>query len=138
MGDKIEGEKPGRGTSPRASGALRWAYFALGVVMLALGIIGAFLPVMPTTVFIILAAWFFGRSSPRLERWLLGHPTFGPALRGWRDKGAIPRRAKIAACAGMTAGYAVFWWSVRPSWALGLGVAVFMLASAAFVLSRPD
>nr|WP_245428869.1 YbaN family protein [Phyllobacterium phragmitis] len=120
------------------SGTLRWAYLFLGFLMLALGGIGAFLPVMPTTIFIILAAWFFGRSSPRIEAWLLDHPTFGPLLRKWRDKGAIPRRAKIAASAGMIAGYGLFWWSARPGWPLATGVAVLMLSCAAFVLSRPD
>lgn len=120
------------------TGTLRWAYLALGFLMLLLGVIGAFLPVMPTTVFIILAAWFFGRSSPRIEAWLLGHPTFGPALLNWRDRGAIPPRAKMAASAGMVAGYALFWWSARPGWPLAAGVALFMLGCAAFVLSRPD
>jgi uncharacterized protein len=131
--DETEGQ-----AAPRTSRALRWAYLALGFLMLALGIVGAFLPVVPTTVFIILAGWFFGKSSPRLEAWLLSHHTFGPALQGWRAKGAIPRKAKLAACSGMAAGYALFWWGARPGWPLAAGVALFMLASAAFVLSRPD
>ncbi|RCS25243.1 DUF454 domain-containing protein [Phyllobacterium salinisoli] len=122
----------------QVSGTLRWAYLALGFLMLVLGFIGVFLPVLPTTIFIILAAWFFGRSSPRLEAWLLGHPGFGPTLRNWRDKGAISPRAKMAASAGMMAGYALFWWSARPGWPLATGVAVLMLGCAAFVLSRPD
>lgn len=125
-------------TTRQVSGALRWTYLVAGFLMLGLGLIGVFLPVMPTTVFIILAAWFFGRSSPRLEAWLLAHRTFGPALRNWRDHGAIPRRAKMAACAGMIAGYALFWWSARPGLPLASGVALFMAISAAFVLSRPD
>ena len=63
----------------------RVGFLALGGLMLALGIIGAFLPVMPTTIFLILAAWCFGRSSPRLESWMLDHQRFGPALRQWRE-----------------------------------------------------
>jgi len=132
------GEMEKKAAERRVPGTLRWAYLALGFLMLLLGIIGAFLPVMPTTVFIILAAWFFGRSSPRLEAWLLDHPTFGPVLRNWRDKGAIPPKAKLAASGGMVAGYALFWWGARPGWPLAIGVALFMLACAAFVLSRPD
>ncbi|PYE89193.1 YbaN family protein [Phyllobacterium leguminum] len=138
MGANIEGETKGRATPPHAPGALRWVYFALGALMLALGLIGAVLPVMPSTVFLIFAAWFFGRSSPRLENWMLAHHTFGPVLRGWRDHGAIPRRAKVMACAGMAAGYALFWWGARPGWPVAAGVALFMIASTAFVISRPD
>ena len=86
---------------PRAFRAGRRAGFlALGGLMLALGIVGAFLPVMPTTIFLIVAAWCFGRSSPRLEAWMLDHPRFGLALRQWREEGAVPLRAKLMAVFG--------------------------------------
>ncbi|MFK4825065.1 YbaN family protein [Paenochrobactrum sp. BZR 588] len=120
------------------SKAQRIIYLLLGFLMLALGIIGAFLPVMPTTIFIILAAWFFSRSSPALEAKLLANPQFGPMLIKWRDKGAVPVKAKFFACGGMAAGYAIFWWGARPGLWLGLGVAIFMLASAIYVVSRPN
>ncbi len=76
--------------------------------MVALGFIGAFLPVMPTTIFLILAAGCFARSSPSLEAWLLHHPRFGTPLRQWREQGAISRKGKAYAAAGMAAGYASF------------------------------
>ncbi|MDI6027337.1 YbaN family protein [Corticibacterium sp. UT-5YL-CI-8] len=116
----------------------RSGYLVLGFLMLALGIIGAFLPVMPTTIFLILAAWFFGRSSPRLEAWLLNHRRFGPSLRAWRENGAIPRRAKLLACLGMTLGYVVFFITVQPRLWPALGVALFMLGSAWYVTTRPE
>lgn len=116
----------------------RSLYIALGFVMLALGIIGAFLPVMPTTIFLILSAWFFGRSSPRLEAWLLNHPRFGPTLRAWRENGAVPRKAKIFACLGMAFGYIIFFMAAHPTLLLALLVAAFMLASAAYVVTRPE
>lgn len=126
-------------TGPRPlSGLWRYLYMALGFLMLALGIIGAFLPVMPTTIFIILAAWFFARSSPKLEARLLSDPRFGPLLSKWRDKGAIPPRAKLFACSGMAFGYGIFWWGAHPGPLLAVVVAVFMLGSAAYVLSRPN
>lgn len=118
--------------------AVRLGLLALGLLMLLLGFIGALLPVMPTTIFLILAAWFFGRSSPRLETWLLEHPAFGPVLRDWREHGAIPRRAKWMACGGMTAGFALFWWGTRPELWLAVTVAVFMAACAVYVATRPE
>jgi len=126
-------------TEPRRTPPpLRFAWFLLGCLMLALGIIGAVLPVMPTTVFLILAAWFFGRSSPRLEAWLMRHPTFGPPLQAWRLRGAVPRRAKVAALAGMGFGYTVFLFMARPAPGLAVLVAVPVLLSALFILTRPD
>ena len=117
---------------------MRIVYFSLGWVMVALGVIGIILPVMPGVVFLIVAAWCFARSSPRFEAWLLDHPTFGKPLRDWRATGAIPRRAKAMACAGMTIGFAAFWFGAHPSLPLAAGVAVVFLACAAYVLSRPS
>lgn len=115
----------------------RWLWLALGFLFVALGFIGALLPLMPTTIFLILAAACFARSSPRLEAWLLDHPRFGPTLRAWREDGAIGPRAKLMACAGMAIGYAIFWWGARPSLAVDLIVGLVLAGCAAFVLSRP-
>jgi len=116
---------------------MRLLWLAAGLVCVALGIIGAFLPVMPTTIFLILATGCFARSSPTLEARLLNHPRYGPTLRAWRAEGAIGRRGKIAACIGMALGFAIFFLAVHPSVLLALGVALIMGASAAYVLSRP-
>ncbi|KAB2700843.1 YbaN family protein [Brucella haematophila] len=123
---------------PAISTGKRVLFLVLGFVMLALGIIGALLPVMPTTIFIILAAWFFARSSPRLEARLLRDPRFGPLIIKWRDRGAIPPKAKLYACLGMTFGYGLFWWGAHPGPLLAIAVTIFMLGSAAYVLSRPS
>jgi uncharacterized membrane protein YbaN (DUF454 family) len=111
---------------------------ALGGLMLALGFIGAFLPVMPTTIFLILAAWAFGRSSPRFEAWLLDHPGFGAALRQWREQGAVPQRAKLMAVVGIVSGYALFWFGARPGPIVAILVALFMAGAALYVVSRPE
>ena len=116
---------------------MRAIWLVLGCVMVALGVIGAFLPVMPTTIFLILAVGCFSRSSPRLEKWLLDSPTYGPSLRAWREQGAVSRKGKTYATLGMAVGYALFWWGAHPSWVLALGVGLFFIASAAYVLSRP-
>lgn len=119
------------------TGWKRYAWACLGWVMVALGFIGAFLPVMPTTIFLILAAGCFARSSPSLEAWLLYHPRFGTPLRQWREQGAISRKGKGYAAAGMAAGYVLFLWGARPGWPLACGVAAGMAACAAWVLTRP-
>lgn len=116
----------------------RWVYLACGLVFTALGIVGAFLPLMPTTIFLILAAGCFARSSPRLEAWLLDHAQFGPTLRAWRENGAIPPRAKAFAVVGMAAGFAVFFAAAHPAPLLAAGVGAALAACAAFVLSRPS
>lgn len=67
----------------------------LGSICLALGIIGIFLPLLPTTPFLLLAAALYFRSSPRLYNWLLEHKQLGPYIRNFREHKAIPLRVKI-------------------------------------------
>lgn len=81
-------------SSPGRSAPARWLLLALAGVFLLLGIVGLFLPVMPTVPFLIVAAWAASRSSPRLHNWLMTHPRFGHQLREWNDHGVVPRRAK--------------------------------------------
>ena len=76
---------------------------ACGGAALATGIIGIFLPLLPTTPFVLLAAFCFARGSPRWEAWLLAHPRWGPMVRDWRDHRAIPWRAKLLAWTMMAA-----------------------------------
>lgn len=117
---------------------MRILYAAAGFGFLALAVIGALLPVMPTTIFVILAAGCFARSSPALERRMLAHPRFGPAILAWREHGAIPRRAKAYASAGMAAGFAIFLFAARPGPVLMICVGFVLAACGFYVLSRPD
>lgn len=116
---------------------MRTLWLSLGLLCVGLGFVGAFVPLMPTTIFLILGAGCFARSSPRLEFWLLEHPRFGPALVAWRAERAIPRRAKRAACIGIATGFALFWIGARPSPGLGLAVAAMMAACAIWSVTRP-
>ena len=75
----------------------RIAYLSGGIISVALGAIGAFLPLLPTVPFLILAAFCFARSNPVWEQKLLNHPRYGATLRAWREKGVVGRRAKWAA-----------------------------------------
>lgn len=116
----------------------RAGFFALGLVMLALGLVGALLPLMPTTIFLILAAWCFGRSSPALERRMLEHPRFGPVLRDWREHGVMPRRAKWMAYTGMAVGYVIFLMTGNPPTWLAVAVLAMLGASALWIVRRPE
>ena len=75
----------------------RLLYTLCGWAALLLGGVGMVLPLLPTVPFVILAAFCFARSSPRLEDWLVNHPQFGPHICNWRTSGAITRKGKIAA-----------------------------------------
>ena len=77
-------------------------------------IVGIFLPLFPTTPFVLLAAFCFSRGSQRCETWLLQHPRFGPMVSDWRANRAIPLRAKQLATVMMTLGSAWAWWVMPP------------------------
>ena len=79
---------------------LRW--FLAGWLAVAVGAVGIVVPGLPTTVFFIIAAWCFGRSSPRFEQWVLNLPRIGPMVRDHRAGLGMPRRAKAWAVGTMT------------------------------------
>lgn len=116
---------------------IRGIWVIAGVLCLILGAIGLFLPLLPTVPFLLAAGFFFGKSSARLHRWLLGHPVFGPPIHNWNAHGAISRRAKGFASLSILA-------AVGMSLALGVPVrilAVQILALSAvtvFIWTRPD
>jgi hypothetical protein len=119
------------------SRASRAAWLAGGLTALALGVAGAALPLLPTTPFLLLAAFCFARSSQRLHDWLLGHRQFGPLIRAWQRERAIPRRAKRAAYVSMAAVFALSLLLAAPIAVLAVQ-AVALSGAALFIATRPD
>lgn len=81
------------------SRTVRIVLIVVGSLCVALGIVGIFLPGLPTTVFILVAAACYARASPKFYNWLVSNRTFGPLVREWRAHRSMPRRAKIVAIA---------------------------------------
>jgi hypothetical protein len=117
--------------------ARRLIFGSAGIVFALLGAAGLVLPLVPGTLFLIIAAYCFARSSQRMESWLVNHPRLGPPIRRWHETRAIPRRAKIVAVVSMAASLGLMSLTSAPPIALG-ATALLMLASAAYVVSRPD
>lgn len=107
---------------------VRYALLALGWLSVALGIIGIFLPVMPTTPFLLLAAACFARSSRRFYLWLVLHPKLGPWIRDYLAGEGIPRKAKVYSLVLMWSSIALSSYLVPHFWARA-----FMLTSAVLV-----
>jgi uncharacterized membrane protein YbaN (DUF454 family) len=105
--------------------ARRVFFAALGVLCLAMGIIGVFVPGLPTTEFVLAASYLFSRSSPALQGWLERHRWFGPLLRQFRLTGGMRRETKMLALASTWTGIG---FSVYMLAALGAGVQLLLVA----------
>ncbi|KMQ76112.1 putative membrane protein YbaN, DUF454 family [Marinobacter subterrani] len=109
----------------------------LAYISATLAIAGIALPLLPTTPFVLLAAFFASKGSPEFARWLDDHPRFGPAIDQWRTRRAIPARAKALACGMM----ALSWGLLVVLGASGLVLAlsgVFLCGTACYLLTRPS
>ena len=116
---------------------VRWLLLTLALVSLALGIVGLFLPVLPTVPFVLLAAWAASLSSPRLLRWLENHPQLGKPLNEWRQHGVVRRRAKWAATIAMAVSATASLVLLQAHWAALLGVAC-MACVLVWLWRRPE
>lgn len=129
--------EPSAGTRPMPTRAARWFFLSLALVSLALGIVGIFLPVLPTVPFILLAAWAAARSSPRLLQWLENHRRFGPAITDWRRGGVVARKSKWLATVLMAASSVIMLVSVGPRWFILLAIAI-IASVLAWLWQRPE
>ncbi|MDB6178166.1 YbaN family protein [Paracoccus sp. Z330] len=116
---------------------MRLFWYAFGAFFLGLAIIGIALPVMPTVPFLLVAAWAFAKSSPELRRKIQEHPTYGPSVRAWQERGAISRNAKIWAVGAMTFGIAISFWVGMPVWVVATQASICAVVGV-YVTTRPD
>lgn len=108
---------------------MRPLYLAGGLIAVGLGAIGAFLPLLPTVPFLLLAAFCFARSNPAWERRILENKQWGPQIADWRERRAISRRAKIAAIGAMSVGVAFTWFTLGAPWVF-VSVAVLLVCGS--------
>lgn len=128
-----------------ATGFRRRLYVALGLMFVGIGILGAVLPVLPTTPWLLIASYFFARSSPQLEAWLRSTPYFGPLIRDWEEHRGVRPRVKASAIGvvvlvvGCTCLFsrAPEWakWSAAGLAAVGVGCILFVVPT---VRERPS
>lgn len=112
-------------------------FIGLGYLCVALGFIGAVVPGMPTTVFLILAVWCFSRGSERCRVWLMSHPKYGQVLRDWHETRSIPRGAKYAAVCSMALSL-LFTGAVFADTLIFVGImAAVLVPVAAWIITRP-
>lgn len=116
---------------------IRLLLIATGLMSLALGVIGLFLPILPTVPFMLLAAVCFANASERLHGWLLSHRVFGPPIRDWNQHGAISRNAKWLATASFVGSIGIT--ALLGFSAVILAVqAICLIGVAIFIWTRPD
>jgi uncharacterized membrane protein YbaN (DUF454 family) len=117
---------------------MRVAFLVLGTLALVLGVIGIFLPLLPTTPFVLLAAACYARGSRRFHEWLLAQRTFGPIIREWEQHRSIPYRTKLTAVVLMsvTLGASIVFF-VKPLWLKGV-LALMGVALAVWLYRMPS
>jgi uncharacterized membrane protein YbaN (DUF454 family) len=128
--------RPGRQARAMLTRATRAGWLLVGVMALALGALGIAVPLLPTTPFVLLAAFAFARSSQRLHAWLVTHDVFGTLIDNWQRHGAISRRAKVISVVSMAAVLAISL-AIRAPTAVVVAQLVVLGAAALFILTRP-
>lgn len=120
----------------RQYGVVKYLLIVIGLFFVAIGVIGIFVPGLPTTIFLIAAAACFANSSPWLHNWLISHSWFGPIIRNWQETRSIPRKAKIIALLMMMVACVYSWWMIEALW-LKLSIFIVMIFPAVFVFRLP-
>jgi uncharacterized protein len=119
--------------SYRSRGLVRYLLISLGCICIFLAIVGIFLPLLPTTVFVLIAAWSFAQSSERFHHWLINHPKLGPIVRNWRSKNGINRSIRNRAIVTLWSTMVISMLLIGKLWVvlllvgIGSGVSIYLL-----------
>lgn len=116
---------------------MRHLWLTVGWTFAALGVVGIALPIMPTVPFLLVAAWAFARSSPVLQKRILNHPSYGPHVRAWQERGAVSRLAKLWAILAMAGGVGLSIYINMPPAIIAIQ-ALICSGVGLFLLSRPS
>ncbi|CAF25590.1 YbaN family protein [Bartonella quintana] len=122
----------------KTSHPLRICTSIVGWTMVVLGVIGIVLPIIPTVPFLLVASWCFARSSPRFHHWLNNHRVFGPPIKQWKEKRAIPTFIKVFAVVNMAGGFLLFFVMIHPPLWFALLIAALLLLIAIYIVTRPS
>lgn len=113
-------------------------YLTLGWLSFALGVIGIFLPLMPTTVFWILAVWLWSRGAPHLMEKVYNNPRYGPSVESFMLHGVVSRKGKYIAIMSMAISYIILQIIAGPGLLVSLGVAILLISVAIWLFLRPE
>ena len=117
---------------------MKYFYFTLGWLFFVTGVIGAFLPVLPTTIFMILALWAFSKSSDKFHKWLYTHKIFGPPLQQWQQYKVIPLKAKMLAVIMISGSMGYLYFYPVVTVVITVLIEVVMLSVIIYILSKPS
>ena len=116
----------------------KYTYVILGWLSFSIGLVGVFLPLLPTVVFWIIAVWLWSKGSPELMQKVYENPQFGAQIKAFMEKGVVSRKGKVAAVISMTISYLLFQLIVTPTFITGLIVASVLIFIALWLISRPE
>lgn len=116
--------------------AKKYMLISLGWLSVALGTLGAFLPLLPTVPFMLLAGWCFARSSEHFHGWLLSHKQFGPILRDWEENGSLSRKVRNRALLTLWLSMFLSMWLIGKPWGY-IVLGSLGLFSSLYIITRP-
>ncbi len=117
---------------------LKYFYSCVGCVAVTLGVIGLFLPLMPTTCFLIVAVWAFSKSNPEISQRILNHPKFGPTIKNWMEHKSIDRKIKCKISTSIVIGFSITLLITNSSLIISAFLISGMLSLLFYINSRPE
>lgn len=117
---------------------IKYTYFLIGCTSTLLGIVGIFLPLMPTTCFLIAAVWAFSKSYPQYSQKILEHEKFGPPIKNWMETKTIDTKLKCTISTSIVLGFSISFLIMMPSKEIGLLLIFIMFSLLYYINTRPE